>query len=107
MFTFFLTCHGILCIVQNMKNDPTEIDPRKLGLVYYGGRHEKLRYFTGYKFILTKCGHDNLEITFLDGTAGIIEAEFAKGKKGEESRWYEAKESVRRFPEINSMEGIL
>ena len=81
-----------------MDKDQPKVDVKELGLVYYGGAHEQLRYFTHYKVLPGKEGHDSLEITFLDGTTGIIEADFIKGKRGEESRWYEAREAVRRYP---------
>jgi len=77
-----------------MKNDP-----RKFGLVYFGGAHEQLRYFTSYEVVNPESEHPSIEFTFLDGTKGIVKAEFAKARKGEKSRWYEAEESIRRYPE--------
>lgn len=74
-------------------------DPSKYGLVFYGGRaHEQLRYFTNYEVISPEDEHPSIQFTFLDGTVGIVKADFMKGRRGEESRWYEARESIRRYP---------
>ena len=79
-----------------MDKDPA----KKYGLVYFGGAHEKLRYFTHYQVIPGEKGHDSIEVIFLDGSAGVIKAEFAKPMKGEKARWFEAKESIRRYPTV-------
>ena len=71
---------------------------KKLGLAFVGDTREQLRYFTSHEVLPGEEGHNNIEVTLLDGTIGIIKSEYSKGPDGK-YRWFEAEESIRRYPE--------
>ena len=72
-------------------------DPRKMGLAFVGGAREQLRHFTSYEVLPGEEGHNDIEVTLLDGTIGKIKSEYSKGPDGK-YRWFEAEESIRRYP---------